>query len=255
MIARFGANEIKVTTIMSRPKPLSLPFLPFLKRRMSIQSGFFPSNYENLKSFSVLMMEDVKALDILGVWRPEEALLKKELSQVTKVPLASLEPYFSDFPWSRILEGKKILVIHPFTESIEYQYYNFRELLFPNTQTLPLFSSLQTLKAVQSIAGNATGFKDWFAALDFMKNEISNRDFDIAIIGCGAYGFPLAAHVKRIGKQAIHLGGATQMLFGIKGKRWVDDNRFKNIINNHFIYPLESEKPKNAESVEEGCYW
>ena len=45
-------------------------------------------------------------------------------------------------------------------------------------------------------------------------------DFDVAIIGCGAYGFPLAAKLKQAGKQAIHLAGATQLLFGIKGKRW-----------------------------------
>lgn len=34
-------------------------------------------------------------------------------------------------------------------------------------------------------------------------------EFDIAIIGCVDYGFPLAAHIKRIGKQATHIGDAT----------------------------------------------
>ena len=42
-------------------------------------------------------------------------------------------------------------------------------------------------------------------------------DFDVALIGCGAYGFPLAAKLKTAGKQAIHLGGVLQALFGIKG--------------------------------------
>lgn len=49
-----------------------------------------------------------------------------------------------------------------------------------------------------------------------MKDEIDKQDYDIALIGCGAYGFPLAAHIKRSGKKAIHLGGALQLLFGIK---------------------------------------
>lgn len=49
-----------------------------------------------------------------------------------------------------------------------------------------------------------------------MKDEIDKRDYDIALIGCGAYGFPLAAHIKRSGKKAVHLGGALQLLFGIK---------------------------------------
>lgn len=30
-------------------------------------------------------------------------------------------------------------------------------------------------------------------------------DYDVAIIGCGAYGMHLAAHAKRKGKIAIHL--------------------------------------------------
>ena len=45
-------------------------------------------------------------------------------------------------------------------------------------------------------------------------------DADIVILGCGAYGFPLAAMLKNAGKQVIHLGRATQILFGIKGNRW-----------------------------------
>lgn len=43
-------------------------------------------------------------------------------------------------------------------------------------------------------------------------------NFDTAIIGCGAYGMPLAAQIKNAGRQAIHLGGAVQLLFGIKGE-------------------------------------
>lgn len=91
-----------------------------------------------------------------------------------------------------------------------------------------------------------------------MKNEINKTDFDIAIIGCGAYGFSLAAHVKRIGKKAVHLGGATQLLFGIIGKRWESaDIYIKKFTfkNDYWVRPLESEKPNNSEKVEGSTYW
>jgi threonine dehydrogenase-like Zn-dependent dehydrogenase len=39
-----------------------------------------------------------------------------------------------------------------------------------------------------------------------MIDEIGKIDFDVAILGCGAYGLPLAAAIKGMGKQAIHLG-------------------------------------------------
>lgn len=42
-----------------------------------------------------------------------------------------------------------------------------------------------------------------------MEDKIKQIDFDVCIIGCGAYGLPLAAFVKRMGKQAIHLAGGT----------------------------------------------
>jgi hypothetical protein len=171
------------------------------------------------------------------------------------VKLSNLEPYLQEFPWSIALKDKKVLVIHPFNETIESQYHLNRENLFKNPNVLPAFKSLQTIKAVQTIAGQKSEFKDWFAALDYMKGEIDKRDFDIAIIGCGAYGFSLAAHVKRIGKKAIHLGGPTQMLFGIKGKRWIENPNFSHIINEYFVFPNDADKVQHAQKVEGACYW
>jgi cation diffusion facilitator CzcD-associated flavoprotein CzcO len=92
-----------------------------------------------------------------------------------------------------------------------------------------------------------------------MKRKIDQSDYDICIIGAGAYGFPLAAHVKRMGKKAIHLGGVTQLLFGIKGRRWVDNPilfyPYINLYNEHWTYPSLEDKPTGAGKVEDACYW
>ena len=88
-----------------------------------------------------------------------------------------------------------------------------------------------------------------------MKLMISKYSFDIAIIGCGAYGMPVASFVKSMGKKAIHLGGHTQFLFGIKGRRWEDHPSFNKYINNSWIKPLPEETPTDYLSVESGCYW
>ena len=68
---------------------------------------------------------------------------------------------------------------------------------------------------------------------DLPEAILDKQDYDICLIGAGAYGFPLAAHVKRKGKKAIHLGGALQLLFGVKGKRWEDPNYGVNEWNVH----------------------
>ncbi len=255
MIARFGSTEIKAILYPSFPFFIR----PFVKKRifgnMYTLSGFFPSNEESIRKFSNMMLEDMKLLDVLGCWRIEERFLQKYFPMAKRIKLSTLEPYLQKDPWSEVLENKKVLVIHPFNTTIENQYYHNRKQLFADERVLPQFKSFETIRAVQTIAGTDSTFSDWFEALDAMKAEMETKDFDVVIIGCGAYGFPLAAHAKRMGKKAIHLGGPTQMLFGIKGKRWVENENFKTIINDYFVFPEDTDKIKNASKVEEGCYW
>jgi hypothetical protein len=212
-------------------------------------SGFFPKERDWLVRFAERMLEDIKLIDILGTWRREEKYFADHLKHVVKVALPDLEPFTHKDPWSQVLAGKRVLVVHPFEQSIGHQYQR-RHLLFKDPRVLPDFQ-LITIKAVQSVAENDTSFKTWFDALKYMEDRISATDFDVAIIGCGAYGLPLAAHVKRIGKKSVHMGGATQLMFGIKGKRWEGNP----LINEHWIRPDESERPAKANVVEGACYW
>ena len=134
--------------------------------------------------------------------------------------------------------------------------YKQRDKLFEDPDVLPQFKELILVKAVQSIAGNQTGFNDWFEALRYMEREIDKYDFDIALVGCGAYGMNISAYIKRKGKIAIHLAGWTQMLFGIYGNRWlIDQPEYSKFINRYWIRPSDSEKPKDANAIESGCYW
>ncbi|MEN9243605.1 MAG: hypothetical protein Q6K81_01805 [Gloeomargarita sp. DG02_5_bins_242] len=224
-----------------------------IRKKMRYNAGFFPATPEYLERFCERMLADITIIDILGSWLPEEQILSNYLSQAIKVKLQDLEPYYHEEPWSEALEGKRVLVIHPFAETIQQQYQQ-RECLFQNPKILPEFE-LKTLKSVQSIAGNECNFSDWFAALAWMVEQMSQIDFDVAIIGAGAYGLPLAAAVKRLGKKAIHLGGATQILFGIRGKRWDDDPFFQTLFNEHWRRPAPTEVPGNFQVVEGGCYW
>lgn len=115
--------------------------------------------------------------------------------------------------------------------------------------------TLITYKAVQSMLGIKTEFNNWFEALEKMKNDISNIDFDIALIGCGAYGMPLAAFIKKLGKQSVHLAGCTQILFGIIGKRWQDLPTVSKYINSYWIHPSSNNIPSKYKKIENGCYW
>ncbi|MBR2370306.1 MAG: hypothetical protein IKA83_09170 [Paludibacteraceae bacterium] len=266
MIARFGSVELQSVIDYLYPATFR-NIIPFLKhkipswgyapstiRTMYINAGFFPSTRRELDRFGKKMIESIKYVDMLGSWRPEEIYLKSYIEDKLLVPLADLEPYYFEYPWTVALEGKKVLVIHPFEDSILAQYKKWGNL-FNNQQLQPNFKLL-TLRAVQSIAGNKPdNFNNWFEALDWMKYEIDKLDFDIAIIGCGAYGFPLAAYVKQIGKKAIHLGGAVQYLFGIKSKAFDNNNKLNYLSNEYWVYPNANEVIKNSNLVEGGRYW
>ena len=97
----------------------------------------------------------------------------------------------------------------------------------------------------------------WFDALNRMTDDISKLDFDIAIIGAGAYGMSIGAYVKReLGKKALHLGGITQLLFGIKGRRWDARPKYTNgLYNDAWSRPLDAERPQNFMQIESGGYW
>ena len=70
---------------------------------------------------------------------------------------------------------------------------------------------------------------------------------------------PLAAYVKDLGKQAIHVGGVYNCILN-KGKRWEskDYNKigdYSGLMNDAWVRPLPSDFPKNFRDVENGCYW
>ena len=266
MIARFGAFEISTVVNylgVKNPQHSCINYIigkqdqwwwnDKLLSYMQSNAGFYPATYENAIRFGELMLQDAKEVDILGSWQLGELALSSELSNAQKVHIDYVAPFFGEKKWSRALAGKKVLVVHPFVDTIKKQYAK-RELLFEDKDILPEFD-LRCVKAVQSINGDSI-FKDWFEALDYMKTEIDKQDYDICLLGCGAYGFPLAAHIKRTGKKAIHIGGRLQLLFGIIGNRWdTPESYYHQFFNDSWCRPSETEKPKAASNVEGACYW
>lgn len=218
-------------------------------------SGFFPNEVSLLPDFSREYLNALSDIDYIHLQniKSDKYLIKKYCKKSIKY-IENPGLWAADNPWSKHLKNKKVLVIHPFEESIRKQY-EIREKLFPNPDMLPDFQ-LKTIKAVQTIAGNKDErFQDWFEALDWMKQQMDMCDYDVALIGCGAYGFPLAAHAKKTGKIGIHMGGDLQMLFGIWGSRWNTNKKALQLRNEYWTKPLESEIPTEYQKVEGGCYW
>jgi hypothetical protein len=264
MIGRLGNTELSQLVAIDLAQDLSpiVRFQHLVARRHSPEWGGkkganLAKGLEGRKALAHEFLDQYKEamrqVDLLGSWAKGESHFSNLLAEAEVCNLRDLEPYYHDQPWSQSLAGKRVLVVHPFKKSIESQYRNNRELLFNDQKVLPMFN----LEVVQSYLPGVRELKGgnyFFPVLSALTDEISRANFDVAIIGTGPTGFLLAAQIKRMGKVAIHLGGATQLLFGIRGSRW--ESQDFHFFNEAWVRPLPEETPQNfREILDNGAYW
>ena len=226
-----------------------------VREMASTNAGITPADDNTLNYFSERYTDALGKVDILGhMPSPQEKHILSTYAPHSKFSeLRLLEPFYFDNPWSETLKGKKVLVIHPFEDTILKQFVN-RKKLFGNERVLPDFTLL-TIKSEQTNGGGTGNNKPFKESMELMEAKILKSDFDVAIIGCGAYGLPLASVCKDMGKQAIHIGGGLQILFGIKGKRWDVHPEISAMYNDYWVRPMDNEKTINFQSIEGGTYW
>ncbi|HIX18453.1 MAG TPA: hypothetical protein H9860_09070 [Candidatus Gemmiger faecavium] len=255
---RCGATEMRcMAEYLKNQTEESEHFSPKIRAEMRDLSGMFPTDDATLERFCKLYAEAAHAADLLALWDvgAEREVIKGCGPETRFAKLRALEPYYHASPWSAALAGKRVLVVHPFADTIRSQYAR-REQLFQNPDVLPEFASLRVVKAVQGLGGQETGYHSWFDALAAMEEEIAKEPFDVAVIGAGAYGLPLAAFCAReLNAQAVQMAGATQLLFGIRGKRWDDHPILSRLYNDAWVRPGDGEGIRNKDAVEGGSYW
>jgi len=233
------------------------------KRRKSevyLQAGFYFQEWADVEKFCCEYLNALKQTDILGAWGVaftcvEGIGLDKEKTAVIPVGFTApwVEPYVPEkVAWANSLEGKRVLVVSGFADSISKQHPKissiYRGVSYPDFE-------LRVVKAPLA-AGNAdVNGKSWFELLDETKRQIADEEFDVALIAAGAFSYPLAAYVKSLGKIGIHCGGGLQLFFGIMGNRWNNSPEVLRYVNEDWVRPSKAETPKMAEKIENACYW
>lgn len=251
-VGKIGTTELNVIyNYLYSPNTI----LPHVKEQAEYIAGINPLTVENLKKFFELFIESLKCLNVAPRWNKILQTLEQDiLNKYTKsydANLIDFEPQFFSIPWTKYLENKTVLVISPFAESIQQQYKK-KNYIWPN-KLLPDFN-LITVKHPH--AGTVDGHNmSIFEIFENIKTEIDKHNFDIGIVGTGGNSIPLTSYIHQKNKIAIHLGGATQILFGIKGKRWDSREEYQKFYNEYWARPLISETPSGIEHVEGGCYW
>jgi len=161
-------------------------------------------------------------------------------------------------PWTKCLSGKKVLVVSSHKQTIEFQWKNIKNVWGDNVKTVTPFDLVGVVRSPFNPECDDRQYENcntWDDTLNAMYNEISSYDYDILLVGAGAFSPSLASFAKIQGKIGITLCGDIQLLFGILGIRWASYSN--DIDKQYWIYPFDVDLPKNKESIErfEKSYW
>lgn len=223
---------------------------------LHINSGVFPTGSN--PSFFTTFVNGMKQLDYINI---PGGQLHTNIGTIKRMDnYKALFPCQFQNPWTEELRGKTVLAISPFTKSIGYQF-NRRELVWGDKVKKIMPFNLVTLKAPLSYAicneeERKIEFgdnKSWTDVYNDLTKQMNDIDFDLLMVGAGAYGIPLCSYAKSLGKIGIDTGGGTQLIFGIRGGRWRTNH--SELFNEHWILPSKEETPSGVNKVEGGCYW
>ena len=161
------------------------------------------------------------------------------------------DPWFAGAPWSSALEGKRVFVVSPFFRTFQKQYQRRTEI-WPGRNILPTFEiDGYVFPYLISESYPLT----WQQVFRDVEAAMRKSDYDIALLGCGAMALPLGNVAKQMRRQALHLGGMLQILFGVHGQRYRETETYAKMINSAWIKPEATETPKEFKKIENGCYW
>lgn len=275
LVGRLGGTEARYLGALiknySNNRDLNFPHAKFAKfelkkRRLGINrdSGFFFRSLTEELNFLDIYLEALSDCDVLGVWGTafawvESMALQNENLKV--VPLGSTAPWVNEYPyqdfnaintWAAALNGKRVLVVSPFVETIKKQHLRI-EKCFPGIEYPSFELCLEAPPVTYGFSQNSEN--SWFDLLKMTLKKIQNHNFDVALVGAGAYSLPIAHAIKKMGKLAIHTGGGTQLFFGVMGNRWNSSNHVNHYLNEYWVRPSGSEVPIGHSFVEDSCYW
>ena len=230
-------------------------YKPYIRQTLFVNAGVFPDEPDMFDKFGAIYLNAVMQSDALATWdvAGEAYVLCHYAPAARLFYMNMLESFLSPTPWTAVLEGKRVLVISPFAATIQEQYGKRTEL-WDAPDVLPAFELL-TIRAPLSAGIKRAESPDWITSLDALKAQMDELDYDVVLVGAGAYSLPLAAHAKSRGKVGIHLGGALQLFFGIVGGRWEKNPTYAGFINSSWTRPRGDETPESVEKVENACYW
>jgi hypothetical protein len=270
LVGRNGTIELETLMFRLYGSQPGQPYPSSVSNRMELHAGIFPPTKDVLDRWVFQMVESLRQCDVLvaGWYEPlkeaETRLLDQTNHLAPRIPLRSLEPYYvpPEKRWTALLKGQRVAVVSSFADTIPKQIQKREEIwpvatesLIPSDTTwIPIRTGYAPVLAQGSAEWNPKA-KTWEGAVSMIVRKVMECKARIVLVGCGGLGMVLGSELKKRGCIVIVLGGAIQVLFGIKGTRWAKHDVIQHFWNDAWVYPSADETPNGAMRIEGGCYW
>lgn len=265
-IGRIAGIELKMAYLVL--KGVSSTEREYREERSGLETnaGIHTKTDESVQEYVKQLLEAYEHCTVIAEWERTgkvfsftgmgQELVTTRTPHIPKINAIALEPYYVTDPysWMSSLQGKRILVIHPFVGTMKRQVTQF-DKLFPGRQWFR-DCTFQFVAPPLTLAGNHQG-KDWQEHLrDFYTKLEQCQEFDVALVAAGGYGMIISDYLySKFNKSVLYIGGALQLFFGIIGKRWFDNRAILSLVNDDWVRPGQAERPAQFTQVEKGCYW
>ena len=243
-IARIGGNDYSFVNKYFNDSRAFLRREKYVAavERLQENSGYFDfeHEYRNLTKYLHDMASYYKAADCLtygggglitkfqhNVFQKRDMRLLNDICPgktiINYTFLESVMPFLHSFKiWG---EGRRILIVSPFSKSLEFQYRRLNSLIvdyeFPDFDLVTYRSPVTycTSDDTKETLGITTN--NWHEECRRMADDIGDLDFDIALLSCASYSMYLGNFIRHdLGRKAIYMGGILNVLFNIYGERY-----------------------------------
>jgi hypothetical protein len=275
-IGRNGSTEQEALSFWFTRRKSGIAWPYALSKNLRIGAGIWPETDESFDAWAKEYMATLGLMDGIaaGWYRPfateESAILDYAAPNAFRTPLRSLEPYYvaPNHRWTRHLVLKKVAVVSSFADTIAKQTAEAPRMISiwngtdqPET-ILPMMTTwipIRTYFPAEIAMGDSTewpiGINSWSDAANHVVDAVIGSGASVALIGCGGLGMIIAGRLRRAGISVIVMGGAIQVLFGIKGRRWERHDVISKFWGPSWVWPRESETPTGSFKIEGACYW
>jgi hypothetical protein len=238
-------------------------------KQLGLNAGIFPVP----ATFDMWYAETIQAMKhsdflVVGWFKPHEAKEKMFLKahQIRALQcnsLRALEPYYlQNGPhWTSFLRGQTVAVVSSCAKTCVEQvkqkhlvWPKHHETLVPDATYVPIVTGYAP-ELAKGRANWPSHVQTWSDAVAYCTKQVVDSGARFALIGCGGLGMILASKLKQHGIICIVLGGAIQVLFGIKGNRWSKHDVISKFWNDSWTWPTDAETPNLSNRIENACYW